>query len=302
LADIEAGPGAAAPEIATLAVEPDVVLRLSVRRPKRSLGRPFFLLHGLAATARSWDGVAGRLVLAGHEVYALDFRGHGQSDRPESGYDLATFAADAAAVVAGLGLERPILVGHSLGANVILEILAGAGGAGGASTAMPEPGGVALIEGGLVGSAGQFATLDECLAHVELPWVGGMPLARVAGYLRQSNPGWSEARLGAALAAFDVAADGTVAWRLTAPRFEALLRSLWDQDVALAWPALRAPTLFLAADTGDAPWTSAKAASEAEVRRLASPARVEWLKGDHDIHADRPDEVAALLLETFGVL
>lgn len=249
---------------------------------------PFVLLHGVASSARTWDGVARHLAAAGHPVYAVDFRGHGRSDGPEAGYDLATCAADLAAAVERLGLSRPILVGHSLGAMVILE----------AVTRRPELGqGVALVEGGLVDASVQFATLEECLAKLKLPPVGGMPAARVETYLRGANPGWSEERLAGAMAGFEAQADGTVQWRLTPPRLESLVRSMWAQHVSELWPSVPVPALVVAADTGDATWTGQKRGSAAAAERAIPTARVEWFTADHAIHADRPTEVTALFLD-----
>ena len=80
-------------------------------------GAPFLLVHGLASNARLWDGVARRLASAGHSAVAVDLRGHGHSDKPESGYDFATIVEDMRALIGalGLGFERPILVGQSWG-------------------------------------------------------------------------------------------------------------------------------------------------------------------------------------------
>jgi pimeloyl-ACP methyl ester carboxylesterase len=272
--------------------------RLAVRswlpRPGLPAGRTFLLLHGIAATGFAWAPVARDLCSAGHEVHALDFRGHGWSDRPEDGYDLTTYAADVLAAVEGLALEGPIVIGHSLGANVILA----------AASARPAAirrwGGVALVEGGLVPACDQFGTFEECLSRLALPPVSGMQLARVRGYLRDSNPSWSDARLEAALDCFDVDAAGTVSWRLTQSRYEALLRALWDQETASGWAPLQGRVLILAADTGDAAWTSAKRAATESLIWDRPEARVAWLLGDHDIHLDRPADVAESLLETFS--
>jgi len=46
---------------------------------------PFVLVHGLASNARLWDGVARRLAGAGHSSAAVDLRGHGRSDKPDTG-------------------------------------------------------------------------------------------------------------------------------------------------------------------------------------------------------------------------
>lgn len=279
-------------EVRPVMVADGIALRVHVWSANDGIARrPFVLLHGIASNARTWDAVAQRLAAAGYPAYAVDFRGHGISDRPADGYDLATFASDLAAVVSGLGLERPILVGHSLGANVILEALA----------MRPDlAAGVALIEGGLVGANRQFATLEECLTRLALSPVQGLPLAHLRTFLSKSHPAWPEWRLAATIASFDVLADDTVAWRLTAGRFDALMHAIWTQDVAAAWPRIGVPALVLAADTGDVAWTAAKHMAEADMRGLIPDARVEWLTSDHDVHADRPSEVADVLLDTFA--
>ena len=53
---------------------------------------------------------------------AYDQRGHGRSTKPSSGYGFERPTADAAAVIRATGLGRPIVVGHSWGANVALEL------------------------------------------------------------------------------------------------------------------------------------------------------------------------------------
>ena len=74
---------------------------------------PVFLLHGLASAARIWDFVAPLLAERDYIVTALDQRGHGESDKPENGYDFATIIADDATVAQELGIAHPIIVGHS---------------------------------------------------------------------------------------------------------------------------------------------------------------------------------------------
>ncbi|TMD67947.1 MAG: alpha/beta hydrolase [Chloroflexi bacterium] len=57
---------------------------------------PIVLLHGLASAARIWDFVAPLLVERGYTVTALDQRGHGESDKPESGYNFAGWTREQA--------------------------------------------------------------------------------------------------------------------------------------------------------------------------------------------------------------
>jgi len=55
---------------------------------------PWLLVHGLASNARLWDGVGRHLAGLGHRVVAIDQRGHGQSSKPDDGYDMATVAGE----------------------------------------------------------------------------------------------------------------------------------------------------------------------------------------------------------------
>jgi pimeloyl-ACP methyl ester carboxylesterase len=61
---------------------------------------------------------------ASHVVTTFDLRGCGRSDRPDDGYDLPTLADDLAWLCDELGLSRPIVVGHSLGPMIALELAA----------------------------------------------------------------------------------------------------------------------------------------------------------------------------------
>lgn len=90
----------------------------------RGSGRPVVLLHGNGMMIEDWQasGVFDRAV-AGHRVIAFDRPGFGHSDRPRS--TVWTPAAQAAAIHAALaemGVERPIVVGHSWGALVALAM------------------------------------------------------------------------------------------------------------------------------------------------------------------------------------
>ncbi|MGH9883977.1 MAG: alpha/beta fold hydrolase [bacterium] len=77
-------------------------------------GRPVVLLHGLAATAHDFDAFAPTLT-ADYHVYALTRRGFGRSSVPDGGYSSDRFGDDVVAILDSLHLDRPVLVGHSLG-------------------------------------------------------------------------------------------------------------------------------------------------------------------------------------------
>ena len=78
------------------------------------------LVHGGAAHAGWWDHVGPHLAES-HRVVALDLSGHGDSDRREH-YSLEAWAAEALAVAAAEGDERPTVFGHSMGGFVALTV------------------------------------------------------------------------------------------------------------------------------------------------------------------------------------
>jgi pimeloyl-ACP methyl ester carboxylesterase len=84
-------------------------------------GPVVLLLHGFLEHAHVWDLVAPRLAAAGLHVFALDWRGHGDSEwiGPGGYYHFADYAADLAGLVRALG-GRAALVSHSMGASAAL--------------------------------------------------------------------------------------------------------------------------------------------------------------------------------------
>ena len=78
--------------------------------------RPLVLMHGLRDYAYYWQDCANRLLDDFH-VYSFDQRGHGESERAPGGYLVWALAADLAAFVDALGLERFHLAGLSLGSR-----------------------------------------------------------------------------------------------------------------------------------------------------------------------------------------
>ena len=85
-------------------------------------GPPLLLVHGITEDRTAWMDIPGELA-SDWRVHAVDLRGHGQSTPTDTG-DLASMAGDLAAVIATLGLEAPILIGHSLGGAVVSAVAA----------------------------------------------------------------------------------------------------------------------------------------------------------------------------------
>jgi haloacetate dehalogenase len=90
-------------------------IRLHYRR--QGQGRALVLLHGFPQTSHQWRKVLPTLAER-FTVVAPDLRGYGDSDRPASGYDKRTMAADVADLIKTLGLAPVVLVGHDRGGRV----------------------------------------------------------------------------------------------------------------------------------------------------------------------------------------
>lgn len=75
---------------------------------------PLVMLHGLTHSGSCWSPSA-RALEADFDVVMPDARGHGSSDAPASGYTYEALAADVVALLDGLALASPILLGHSMG-------------------------------------------------------------------------------------------------------------------------------------------------------------------------------------------
>lgn len=87
-------------------------------------GPPFVMVHGLLWSSRMLRRIAE--LLPGQRVLLLDVRGHGASDRPTdpARYSWSALAGDVVALLDHLGIDRAVVGGLSLGANVTLAVAA----------------------------------------------------------------------------------------------------------------------------------------------------------------------------------
>jgi pimeloyl-ACP methyl ester carboxylesterase len=84
-------------------------------------GPPLVLLHGFPQTWWEWRKMM-PLFAGRHTVVAVDLRGAGHSDSPQSGYEKASLAADVHGVMETLGFQRYAVCGHDIGAMVALAL------------------------------------------------------------------------------------------------------------------------------------------------------------------------------------
>lgn len=250
---------------------------------------PVLMVHGLASNARLWDGVAASLAAVGHPVAAVDQRGHGRSSKPDSGYDLETLTADLVSVIEALGWagRPPVVAGQSWGGNVVLDLAA------------HHPGvvsGLVLVDGGTIELSARFADWPTCEAALAPPQLIGTRAADLERMIRNQHPDWPESGIAGTLANFEVLGDGTVRPWLSRDNHMRILRNLWEHRPRELYPSVEtAVAILLAEDRSNPRWMAGKREEVAAAEAWLCRSDTHWIEGDHDLHAQFPEQVAGLI-------
>jgi pimeloyl-ACP methyl ester carboxylesterase len=263
----------------------EVRLAVRVHDAPSAGARGLLLLHGLASSQRIWDLMVPRLTRTFH-VATYDARGHGLSAKPASGYGFDSVIADALAILRATRLRRTIIVGHSWGASVALELAAG----------HPRSvGGAVLVDGGLgaLRDAMDWATVKEVLAP---PRLAGMPVEEFRGSIGtflgdevDITPQIEDI----ALSLMRVDRRGRIRPHLSRANHFRILRAIWLRHPDEALARLSVPTLaVLARGDGDTDAEAYKRGYAERARRSGAPIRVGWLAGIHDLPLQRPGALA----------
>jgi pimeloyl-ACP methyl ester carboxylesterase len=254
-------------------------------------GPPIVLVHGLASNARIWDDVASILARS-HHVVALDQRGHGLSDRPTDGFSFERVVGDLHGVISALDLERPTLVGHSWGGNVVLAF---------AAAHHDRVQGLVLVDGGFIElSALPGRTWEQARVEMAPPDLTHMTFA---GLLERARGGdaqryWSPTVEATLRTSFRDGPDGRIQPSLRREDHLEILHALWGQHPSRLFPKVTVPTLIVPARRPNA---TGRAAAMAPIRETlvanavaALPkGRLLWMEDTvHDIPLQRPAELA----------
>lgn len=280
---------------------------LDYRRTAPRGAIPLLVLHGQADLAWSMHPVASALAHR-YGVVSLDLRGHGDSDHPGA-YSILHYMADVRAVIEHLGMDRPIIIGHSLGGQITSQ-LAGL---------YPElMRAIVLAEGigpPITGIERNEINPDVARSHIErlTTAVGRRPLtdtAAAAARLRAAHPG-----LGADHAALLAdrgtrpTPDGGVVWKFD-PRTTDWFTSFSREVAEARWNLVRCPTLVITGAIAWERWWSrltigatdldpATGPDTAEIaRRIACFPRgehVELADAGHMLQYDQPDALNTII-------
>ena len=261
-------------------------------------GSPVVLLHGLASTCRIWDLTA-PILARDFSVIAVDQRGHGDSGKPEDGYEFTSVGNDVAALLEGRGIERPVLVGHSWGADVALEV----------SVAQPDLlQGIVFVDGGTIEPSARYDTLDDALVQMAPP-----DFRRVtpAQFIERVKSGGQWATLIAEhgkpaeeiiLANFATLEDDTLRAKLSCENHLSIIRALWEHHPPQLYQKVPCPVLMMPARQLANPAAAERAVSRAEsvatAERLLPRSKTVWMEDSiHDVPVQRPKLVANTIRE-----
>lgn len=139
-------------------------------------GPHLLLVHGIGSNGTGWNPVIDDLARHFSPI-TVDLRGHGESDKPESGYLYDDYVGDIEHLVAALGVEQPLVIGHSLGGILTLWWAA----------RYPGRARALVIEDSPLRSGEEFRpAFDGWLK------LNAMPYPELVAHYRKENPTWPQ--------------------------------------------------------------------------------------------------------------
>ena len=193
-------------------------------------------LHGLTGVAEVWGPTVDALGAERPRCVAFDQRGHGHSAKPANGYAVTDFVADTLGVIEALGLARPHLVGHSMGARVALVLAA----------RHPEAiRSVSIVD---IGPEAWKANWQETVAALDrMPATWPDAVSAIGGAARSRGAGSidADAARAIALARLQALRDGSVTWLADREALKQTVIAHRSRDYWREWRSLRIPSVFV---------------------------------------------------------
>lgn len=205
-------------------------------------GQPILCVHGITANCRCWDVMASGLTPP-HRVIAMDLRGRGLSDSPDSGYSIAHHCEDILALLDDLHLEKAVIMGHSLGA--FISVVFGAEHPDRVQRIILVDGGGKLSDAQMAKVfAGIKPSLDR-LGRVFPSFEAYLELMKTAPFFKSWTPALES------YYRYDVeAVEGGVRSRIDPDHIQEERLNLAKVDISRFYDRLACPVLILRADEG----------------------------------------------------
>lgn len=228
---------------------------------------PLILLHGIGSRGLSWWPVIDALA-TDFRLIVFDLRGHGASAKPPAGYLLPDYAADLAAALVALDIERPALLGHSLGGLVALQW----------ASNHPAQAAALAVEDPPLRTAPGVLELFDGWQHL-----AALPLAEAAAYFRTEHPDWSAEDCWRRAESITATAPGVFAEL----RADAAARLGGAADRLDVLSTIRSPVMLIHGDADAGGMVAAEDAADFQVR--VGGAEIVRVPGaGHGIHRDHP--------------
>ena len=249
------------------------------------------LLHGLASHKGIWDLVAPILTTKSN-VIAFDLRGHGMTSKEKQGYDFNTIASDVKTTCDSLGLEHPILVGHSWGGNVALHC----------AVHYPElVSGLIMVDGGFIEpSSVPNWTWEKAKVAMAPPIFHGITIEAIKERIRTGHlaPYMNPSIENILFSNFTVTAEGFAVPKLSRENHMKIVWSLWKHKPSHLFQKVQCPALIIPTimhrPTGAMEMCKEYLITRAS--RLLSKGKVIWMHETvHDAPLQRPETLAALI-------
>jgi pimeloyl-ACP methyl ester carboxylesterase len=225
-------------------------------------------------------------------VTAIDLRGHGLSDKPDTGYDMANIADDVLDVVNALSARqrnwvRPLVLGQSWGGNIVVEYAHRHG---------DTIRGIVAVDGGSIELSQAFPEWGQCKVTMSPPAIAGMQYEKLRSYIRAAHLDWSEEAIDGQMHNMERMSDNTIRPHLTFERHVKVLRGLWEHLPSTLWSDIKVPVMFTPASRTEDAHTKTKRAQIQFALDNLSHSRVEWFTpADHDLHAQFPLQFAGVV-------
>ena len=245
------------------------------------------LLHGLSSNARYWERTARHLT--DRRLVAIDQRGHGLTGQPPNvpvfpdGFAMERLLDDVAHAISELGLGKPVMVGHSWGATVALEVV---------GTRPGLASGLVFIDGPVQSAANLFSWEEaQSIMQPPLPRFSSFADA-VSESTRDFEGAWNSDLEPFVKARVMPDGDAFVL-TLTAPVRLELLRGLYESQPDVLWPRVEVPAVALLAGRGEGRISRSREAGAQRLAVLAPRVEVRWFDSPHDIPLFMAADVAS---------
>jgi pimeloyl-ACP methyl ester carboxylesterase len=232
-------------------------------------GPALVVLHGLFGSSRNWASIA-KFLAARHRVFSVDLRNHGESPWSDE-MTYAAMADDIAALLHRLGIEKPMLLGHSMGGKVAMAL---------ALTQPQRVAALAVVDIAPVTYGNELEAYARAMLAVDLART--VRRAEVEARLAESIP---DPGVRAFLLQNLVRGEDSFAWRLNLPVLSGAMDKLRDFPAALHDATYGGLTWFIAGALSD----YVRPEHEPHIRALFPAAEIRPVAcAGHWVHAETP--------------